>query len=122
MARVAVVGENADRHFVYNIIGPTGKVLSPEWFDDMSVFREGFSRVERENGDANLIRWDGKLLSDQWFYECHRFNGGFAKVRKEGPNNTLLFNLIDKDGNLFSNQWFKMILTQKTDFGRVFFL
>ena len=122
VARVAVVGENADSHLVYNIIGPTGKVLSPEWFDDMSIFREGFSRVERENGDANLVRWDGKLLSDQWFYDCQRFNGGFAKVRKDGPNNTLLFNLIDKDGNFFSNQWFKKILTQRTDFGRVFFL
>ena len=69
---------------------------------DLLYYKENFARVQRANGDWNLINKQGELLSKEWFMYVYEFSDGFAIVR----NKNHVYNFIDKHGKLLLNEWF----------------
>lgn len=89
--------------YKYNYYDYTNdKELFNEWYDGVSLFHNGFARVEREDdGDylCNFIDKQGKILSDEWFKSVDYFNkDGFARVQR--TNGELC--KIDKNGKIVS--------------------
>ena len=83
------------------MIDTNGNFLSKQWFDWISNFENGFSRIELNN-KWNFIDTNGKLISEQWFDYIYNFNkNGFAIVELKNK-----LNLIDTNGKLLSQQWF----------------
>lgn len=82
-------------------------IETTEWWKnnnvlDLLYYKENFARVQRANGDWNLINKQGKILSKQWFTYVYEFSYGFAIVR----NKYHVYNFIDKHGKLLLNEWF----------------
>ncbi len=82
-------------------------IETTEWWKnnnvlDLLYYKENFARVQRANGDWNLIDKNGKLLSNEWFMYVYEFSEGFAIVR----NKNHVYNFIDKHGKLLLNEWF----------------
>lgn len=82
-------------------------IKTTEWWKndnvlDLLYFKDGFARVQRANGDWNLINKQGELLSKEWFMYVYEFSYGFAIVR----NKNHVYNFIDKHGKLLLNEWF----------------
>ena len=82
-------------------------INNTEWWKndnilDLLYYIEGFAKVQRANGDWNLINKQGELLSNEWFMYVYEFCEGFAIVR----NKYHVYNFIDKHGKLLLNEWF----------------
>lgn len=82
-------------------------IETTEWWKnnnvlDLLYYKENFARVQRANGDWNLINKQGELLSKEWFMYVYEFSDGFAIVR----NKNHVYNFIDKHGKLLLNEWF----------------
>ena len=63
-------------------------IETAEWWKnnnvlDLLYYQENFAKVQRANGNWNLINKKGKLLSEQWFNYVYDFSEGFAIVRNE---------------------------------------
>ena len=85
-------------------------INNTEWWKtnnvlDLLYYQENFAKVQRANGDWNLINKQGELLSNEWFMYVYEFCEGFAIVR----NKNHVYNFIDKHGKLLSNEWFKSV-------------
>lgn len=85
-------------------------IETAEWWKnnnvlDLLYYQENFAKVQRANGNWNLINKKGKLLSEQWFNYVYDFSEGFAIVRNKNHG----YNFIDKQGKILSNEWFKSI-------------
>ena len=83
-------------------------INTTEWWKnnnvlDLLYYQENFAKVQRANGNWNLINKKGKLLSEQWFNYVYDFSDGFAIVRNEDYG----YNFIDKKGNILSDKWFE---------------
>ena len=95
-------------------------IKTAEWWKnnnvlDLLYYQENFAKVQRANGNWNLINKKGKLLSEQWFNYVYDFSEGFAIVRNEDYLN----NFIDKQGKLLSEEWFNWVDDFKDGFARV---
>lgn len=95
-------------------------INNTEWWKNDSVldllyYIEGFARVQRANGDWNLINKQGELLSNEWFMYVYEFSEGFAAVEKTNGE----YNFIDKKGNILSNEWFIYVGHFKDGFAKV---
>ena len=66
---------------------------------DLLYYQENFAKVQRANGDWNLINKQGEILSNEWFMYVYDFNKGFAIVQKTNGKWTK----IDKTGKLIKN-------------------
>jgi hypothetical protein len=78
-----------------NIIKENGQLLSPIWFDYISLM-DNCIKVRRD-GKFNLLSIDGKFLSDKWYDGMGQFNkNGIALIRINGFE----YNLIDTNGKL----------------------
>ena len=82
-------------------------INNTEWWKnnnvlDLLYYQENFAKVQRANGDWNLINKQGEILSNEWFMYVYEFCEGFAIVR----NKYHVYNFIDKHGKLLLNEWF----------------
>lgn len=82
-------------------------INNTEWWKtnnvlDLLYYQENFAKVQRTNGDWNLINKQGEILSNEWFMYVYEFSEGFAIVR----NKNHVYNFIDKHGKLLLNDWF----------------
>lgn len=82
-------------------------IKTTEWWKndnilDLLYYQENFAKVQRTNGDWNLINKQGEILSNEWFMYVYEFSEGFAIVR----NKNHVYNFIDKHGKLLLNDWF----------------
>ena len=62
---------------IYNLINTNGKVISNQWFDYISSFKNSFARVSL-NKKYNFIDIYGKVLSQQWFDDISYFENVFC--------------------------------------------
>lgn len=85
----------------HNLINKEGKIISKQWFDDVTGFSGGFAMVRLYNKGWNFIDRDGEIISDQWFDKVYEFYEGFAVVELNGE-----CNFIDANGKYLSDQWF----------------
>ena len=95
-------------------------IETAEWWKnnnvlDLLYYQENFAKVQRANGNWNLINKKGKLLSEQWFNYVYDFSEGFAIVRNEDYG----YNFIDKKGNILSDKWFEWLDYFKGEFAKV---
>ena len=95
-------------------------IETAEWWKnnnvlDLLYYQENFAKVQRANGNWNLINKKGKLLSEQWFNYVYDFSEGFAIVRNEDYG----YNFIDKKGNILLNKWFIDVGHFKDGFAKV---
>ena len=95
-------------------------IETAEWWKnnnvlDLLYYQENFAKVQRANGNWNLINKKGKLLSEQWFNYVYDFSEGFAIVR----NKYHVYNFIDKHGKLLLNEWFIFVGNFKEGFAIV---
>lgn len=95
-------------------------INNTEWWKtnnvlDLLYYQENFAKVQRANGDWNLINKQGELLSNEWFMYVYEFSEGFAAVEKTNGE----YNFIDKKGNILSNKWFIDVGHFKEGFAKV---
>ena len=74
-------------------------IETAEWWKnnnvlDLLYYQENFAKVQRANGNWNLINKKGKLLSEQWFNYVYDFSEGFAIVRNEDYGYNFIINYI----------------------------
>ena len=95
-------------------------INTTEWWKnnnvlDLLYYQENFAKVQRANGDWNLINKQGEILSNEWFMYVYEFSEGFAIVR----NKYHVYNFIDKHGKLLLNEWFIFVGNFKEGFAIV---
>ena len=95
-------------------------IKTTEWWKtnnvlDLLYYQENFAKVQRANGDWNLINKQGELLSNEWFMYVYEFSEGFAAVQRTNGE----YNFIDKKGNILSNKWFIDVGHFKEGFAKV---
>ena len=105
----------------WSYIDTNGKLIynGELWFDDIYVFKDGFSRVYLDDKHKySLINSNGKLIGDGnlWFDKIYDFNDGLAKVIS---NNKISF--INTQGELIGNGnlWFDGVWDFSDGFAQV---
>lgn len=90
----------------YNCINTYGKLITDEWFDEITDnFDDKFVKVKMKN-KYNLINTqkNGKIVFDEWFDEIYEFKNGFAQVKLNDR-----WNYINSDGEIISGVWFDSV-------------
>ena len=91
----------------YNFIDANG---NEQWFYRLDNFKDGFARVQRDDGKWNFINQDGKLLSNEWFGYVDYFKNRLARVQRKEDKKC---NYINKNGKIISDEWFNRVFDFK---------
>ena len=96
-------------------------INNTEWWKnnnvlDLLYYQENFAKVQRANGDWNLINKQGEILSNEWFMYVYEFCEGFARVQRSTDE---LWNFIDAKGKILSDEWFIDVGHFKEGFAKV---
>ena len=85
-----------------NIINKRGRLISPEWYDDISrnFTTDGFTIVKND-GKKNLMDKRGRLISPEWYDDISSYftTNGLTRVVNNNKEN-----YIDKKGRL-AGEW-----------------
>jgi hypothetical protein len=79
---------------MWNIIDTKGRLVSKQWFNDITFFMDNGLAKVKLNNKYNYINEQGNLLSKEWFAEADFFHGGYASVKLNR-----MFNFINKKNN-----------------------
>lgn len=99
----------------WNFIDCSGKILAKRWFSYTSLFKNGFTIVDREDEKQNFMGINGKLISKTWYPKVFEFSDGFSIVEDENSK----FNFIDTSGKIISKDWFQKAKPFIDGFGQV---
>ena len=91
----------------YNFIDANG---NEQLFYRLENFKDGFARVQRDDGKWNFINQDGKLLSNEWFGYVDYFKNRLARVQRKEDKKC---NYINKNGKIISDEWFNRVFDFK---------
>jgi len=99
-----------------NFISADRRILSDEWFDDVSEFCEGYAVVTTKYGD-NLIGEDGKYLFKTWYDQLSPLRCGLSAVEMNSK-----YNYLRVDETILCKTWFDMVydFSTKTERAKVY--
>ncbi len=94
----------------------TKRIISSEWYDNVSKFCEGFARVKKDGLGYSFINTEGKRINDEWYYGADNFSEGFAIVYKKD----LGWNFINTEGKYLINEWYDWVDDFENGFAKVY--
>ena len=97
----------------YNFLDTNG---NEQLFYRLDNFKDGFARVQREDGKFNFIGEDCKLLSNEWFGYVDYFKNRLARVQRKEDKKC---NYINKKGKIISDEWFNRVFEFKDGYANV---
>ena len=106
----------------WNYINTDGHLISREWFDDVTIFVDGFAKVKKDilvkskNADDdsvlstyNYINTDGNLMLHKWVDSITPIDDTYKCVVDNGK-----MNVINGEWELLSSVWYDEIRWQET--------